>query len=491
MKHFPKTFTLPVFLFLHFGVFGQVNVVQPDTLMRYYSRMANSVNESDRAELKSILYQLLKSDKEQDWLTAQRFFYQMKMTNISDSIATADKVKFPMGQIVRNEAVTSVYNEKDPIKKEKLYKAWIKKFPPEKFGRDRIVYDYARNSVSMAYGEADNVKKAIQYANMVETPEWKGEGWAGAAMVLKQKGHLTEAAELYKKARANSYKYMTTNKTDNGAAFAAVGFVGYTTSLGAIYLEQKEYALAHQYLKEAHDSSKNVRGPLNEIYAKVLMALGKEQEAFDIIDEAVKAGQATNAMKDDLKPLYVKVKGSNEGYEEYLVMVNQILVEKIRKDLARQIIKKTAPPFTLKDVNGNTVSLAELKGKTIVLDFWATWCGPCKRSFPAMKMAVERFKNEPDVKFLFIHTWEQEEHPTDSAKAYITRNNYPFEVLMDLRNAEGNNPVVSSYNVDAIPTKFVIDGNGNIRFKFSGFSGGNDAAVEEVAIMIELAKTTK
>ena len=62
---------------------------------------------------------------------------------------------------------------------------------------------------------------------------------------------------------------------------------------------------------------------------------------------------------------------------------------------------------------------------------------------------------------------------------------------MDLKNDQGINPVVESYKVEAIPTKFVIDKNGNIRFRFTGFSGGEDAAVEEVAAMIELANKGK
>ncbi len=460
-----------------------------DTTRRYFTRLANSTNPADQALLEGKLYQLLKSEKEEDWFTSANFFYQMKKAGVSDSIQKAVKIKFPQGIAVRNAETDTIYKQKDPVKKEAMYKAWIKKFPPEKFGTDRIQYDYVRNAVATAYAEADNVKKAIEYANMTETGPWKGEGWAGPAGRLAKNGHLREAAELYKKAIANSYRYMTTNRNDNGAAFAATGYVGYNSSLADIYLKQKKYNEALIFVKAAHDSSKTVRGSVNANYAKILMALNRDKEAFDIIDESVKAGQATEDMKADLKTLYVKVKGSDAGYDNYLAEVNRLLVEKIRKDVAKQMINLPAPKFTLKDVNGKTVSLEELKGKTVVVDFWATWCGPCKASFPAMQLAVNRYKDDPDVKFLFVHTWEKEDMATESAKKFIEDKKYSFEVLMDLKDpATGNNNVVVSYNVNSIPTKFVIDKNGNIRFRFSGFSGGNDAAVEEVSAMIELAR---
>ncbi len=78
----------------------------------------------------------------------------------------------------------------------------------------------------------------------------------------------------------------------------------------------------------------------------------------------------------------------------------------------------------------------------------------------------------------------------DLAKQYVTENNYPFEVLMDLRKTreQGENRVVKEYKVSGIPTKFVIDKSGNIRFKFTGAGSIDDVAVEEVSAMIEMAR---
>lgn len=492
MKKYIRIGIASALLVQGFTVLAQSGNAPADTTRRYYSRLANSNNEADKVLLESKLYSMLQSGKEEDWLTASNFFYQLKKVSTSDSIQVAAKKKFPMGVAVRGEETKAVYDEKDPVKKEALYKTWIKKFPPEKFGKDRIQYDYVRNAVAVAYAEAGNVKKAVQYANMTETPVWKGEGWAGPAMRLIKAGYDKEAIDLLKKAWENSYKYMTTNRNDYGASFAATGFPGYSTTLADLLYKQKRYPEALNYIKMAHDSSKTVRANLNSTYSKILLTMGREKEAFDIIDEAVKEGQATLEMKESLKTLYAKVKGSTAGYDEYMASVTKLLAEKIRKDLAKQMINLPAPAFTLTDLNGKTVSLEEMKGKVVLVDFWATWCGPCKASFPAMQQAVNRYKNDPNVQFLFIHTWERgDSTPVQNAKKFIEEKQYTFQVPMDLKDpATGVNKVVDSYKVTGIPTKFVIDKNGNIRFRFTGFNAGEDAAVEEVAAMIELARAS-
>ncbi len=94
------------------------------------------------------------------------------------------------------------------------------------------------------------------------------------------------------------------------------------------------------------------------------------------------------------------------------------------------------------------------------------------------------------------HTWENRRKnlktdvdPTQTAKKYMADNKYPFRVLMDLKDpVTGKNKVVSSYQVTGIPTKFVIDKNGMIRFRLTGLPHGDDAGAEEVSAMIELAK---
>lgn len=149
-----------------------------------------------------------------------------------------------------------------------------------------------------------------------------------------------------------------------------------------------------------------------------------------------------------------------------------------------------APSFTLMDLDGQAVSLSDLKGKVVVLDFWATWCAPCIKSFPAMQMAVDRYKEDPLVEFLFINTWEQREDPTDFVRQFLEKRGFDFTVLMDKKDpVSKRNPVVESYGVNGIPAKIIIDVKGNIRHKLTGFKGGDDEAqVQELSELIEDSK---
>jgi peroxiredoxin len=102
-----------------------------------------------------------------------------------------------------------------------------------------------------------------------------------------------------------------------------------------------------------------------------------------------------------------------------------------------------------------------------------------------MKKAQEKYASDPDVKFLFVDTWENGENDKkkEAAETFMKKNAYPFHVLMDNDNA-----VVEKFKVEGIPTKFIIDKNGLVRFRSVGYNGNTDALAEELVMMIEMAR---
>lgn len=153
------------------------------------------------------------------------------------------------------------------------------------------------------------------------------------------------------------------------------------------------------------------------------------------------------------------------------------------------LVTKPAPDFNLLDLEGNTVSLKELKGKVVVLDFWATWCAPCINSFPAMQKAVDLYKDDQNVKFLFINTWEQKKDPQKTIQQFLAKRGFDFQVLMDIKEpGSSEDLVVESYGVRGIPAKFIIDGQGMIRYHVLGFAGDDEEVIKELTEMIESAK---
>jgi peroxiredoxin len=248
----------------------------------------------------------------------------------------------------------------------------------------------------------------------------------------------------------------------------------------ALYeLDRKKEALKD--LEKAAAMTEYENTDINFHYAKALFEAGKSKEAYDKTAGFIAEGFSSTEIDSLFKEIYVKVKGNGNGYKEEAAALTKKSYKKIAAKLESEMINEPAPKFSLVDLNGNEVALDQFKGKTVILDFWATWCGPCLQSFPGLKTSVEKHKDNESVKFLFINTWERVENKKENAEQFIAKNSYPFHVLLDLENK-----VIEQYKVSGIPTKFIIDKNGNIRFKSVGYSGSVDKLITEIDVMISM-----
>ncbi|MBU3160736.1 TlpA family protein disulfide reductase [Clostridium frigoris] len=122
------------------------------------------------------------------------------------------------------------------------------------------------------------------------------------------------------------------------------------------------------------------------------------------------------------------------------------------------VIKTKAPNFKLSDFNNKELSLSDLKGKKVFLNFWATWCRPCKEEMPEIQKLYEETKNS-DLVIIAIEIGE----PLSTVKSFIASNKYSFKVLLDLDQS-----VSAKYNIASIPTSYFIDVDGNIISKRMG-----------------------
>ena len=122
------------------------------------------------------------------------------------------------------------------------------------------------------------------------------------------------------------------------------------------------------------------------------------------------------------------------------------------------VIKTKAIDFKLKDLNGKELSLSDLKGKKVFLNFWATWCPPCKAEMPEIEKLYQETKDS-DLVIVAVEIGE----PLDTVKSFIDSNKYNFKVLLD-----SDQSVSSKYGITSIPTSYFIDTDGNIISKRVG-----------------------
>lgn len=389
--------------------------------------------------------------------------------------------RFPLGRRVFIKRLSALFKEKNALSAETKLKDLQQDFDikPTDAKLKKFV-----DHLTLMFGMEGNQQKFDYYASLVKSKVGLASLYNQVAWPLaEKKEHVDFAAALSKKSLAIIEEERQTIKNEAALANLNRSWDLYADTYALLLHHQgndKEAVFYQEKVLASADDEGKAR------YAIFLNGAGQADKAFEYAAMLIEKGNASADLVKIYKDIYLQ-KGKSDFDAHYASLqkkANDVAIARLQKDL----INEPAPDFELKNLKGETVSLAALKGKIVVLDYWATWCGPCVSSFPAMQKAVDKYKSNPNVVFLFINTWQKEKDREKVVQDFMDENPYTFNVLLDTKNKE--NPqvfdVVNAYKVSGIPTKFVIDGKGNIRFKKTGFGGSAEATVKELETMIEM-----
>lgn len=233
----------------------------------------------------------------------------------------------------------------------------------------------------------------------------------------------------------------------------------YLDTQGYVLLKMGQAAKARDVLMEA-DSL--IIDPDYEIYLHLALANWQLKDASEALQYAIKAryylGDEKNADVDRIiRDAYAHLHGSNKGMEEYVNAHVQAIRQEEYSRFVADKVDTPAPDFALRTLDGGVSRLADYRGRIVLVDFWATWCGPCKRELPLLQSAYSKWK-EQEVELLAIST----DRDTAAVAPFIEQNKYAFPVLY-------NDGTAMAYDVSGIPTLYILDERGMIQYRHIGY----------------------
>lgn len=200
----------------------------------------------------------------------------------------------------------------------------------------------------------------------------------------------------------------------------------------------------------------------------------KLQAAEAVFREALKLKNAPAILRYNLGVVLMQENRDEEGIAE----INQYMklhpkggyFETARKLAAnpRRARENYAPDFAFTSSEGEYVTLEDLKGKVVVLDFWATWCGPCVASVPEMRKLYSRYSNES-----FVLIGVSSDYDEGAWREFTGKNRMSWVQYLDR-----DRRIQNAFNIHAYPTYVIIDHEGILRFQASGYGAPLDAAIK-------------
>lgn len=420
----------------------------------YYLSVKYQNGDADADELINKKIVELQNGNETDYYESTKYYGLMQNWEERGNVIKKGAEKFPKSEMAKEVFFKDNYQKID----EKNYNEVLSNFK-DTFGEidDNSKNYFASIILSKLMFNPNSDKKLvlefgkffldeIMFASFLNNGAWyfSGEEIANDARDLENgKVFSQKSIDIIKNRLANP-------KDEDDLGYLQGQYNTYTDTFALLLYKDKKYKEAFD-LQQAILEKKGLDTGGKERYsAYAESAMGLDFAKKYIIDE-LDNGLNSKVLYQQLRSIYKKQNFTSVEIDK--------LTQKYK--LPEQV---KAPSFALKNLDGNVVNMEELRGKVVILDFWATWCGPCIESFPKMQKLVSKYNKNSEVVFLFINTLEGKvnENRRKKVQKFINKKKYTFNVLLDEVSKTAN-----LFNVQAIPTKVVIDKNGNI--VFNGF----------------------
>jgi thiol-disulfide isomerase/thioredoxin len=469
------------------SAFAKERELYPDNLAAMFQLWWTLMREKPGDETKEMIKQELEKEyaKGNDKFASDfaSWYEQVGMKEKAADIRKAAIGKDPKGKAAQQVALNEVFKERDAAKRASLLEKFLADFPVQ--GGERENYQNMMFSFKMsALLAAKQYDEA--YAVLESMPKKDGNMYNSLAWPLIEKGEQLEKAVSWAKKGVDLLKnpdpaskppYVSLSQWKKSSQ-VGLGMVQDTYAYGLYQMGKYPEALGAY--EEAYALTNGEQSDINQRLVECYVKNGSFSKAISLSEECIRKGKSNEKLVEAYKTAYVKVKGSEQGFEAALEQAKATAKSDMKKDVLKNLVNKPAVDFALKGLDGKIVKLSALKGKVVVVDFWATWCGPCKASFPYLQKVYEKYKANPNVVILAVNTWENVsgKEREDLVKKFMAENKYTFPVIYD----QG---FVEKYEVEGIPTKFVIDKKGMIQFKSIGFLGG-EKMIEEMTMQLEM-----
>ena len=461
-------------------------------LMALHSENKEKGNAAIQKEIENTIKSGLKSEKDYDNLIS--YYNILRLRQQATFFIKMKAEKFPSNEAKKdmNAYYAKYMAAPDLAGKEAVLKETIEEAKASgKTDEFTPLVNFIQQNIANAYIAKKDWDGFKNFASQVTDNRAKANLYNSAAWKMQEEGTDLKLAEELSKYAVTfgkaDWKKPTGEKGkmqrySEWIAQKEKDYATYADTYAMVLYRLGKYKQALSFAKEANVINKGMETAHNNTYALIAEKAMPASKYKPILEQFLKNGKSNETITGILKNAYVAEKKSDAGFDMYLVALGKEAYNKMVAELKKEMLNDPAPQFTLKDMDGKTVNLSDFKGKVVILDFWATWCGPCIASMPGMQKMVNKYKDDPNVKFLFVDTWQTEDDKVANAKKFIADKGYnEFHVLMD-----NEDKVVSSYKVTGIPTKFIIGKDGNIKFKEIGFDG-EENLVKSLPAMVELA----